>query len=145
MGAVVDYALVEFHALRPASCNRLLWFIRSEFHIDLIPDSFRVMLRRDLRLKAIGGHPMEIQRAQVSPEALSEYFDNDQRILSGVPSESAENMDEIGHADWPDAHPDIVYVLPDYSHPKFRSASTERARILPLLDAFARMGAMQNR
>jgi hypothetical protein len=55
MDAVVDFALAEFHALRPASCNRLLWSVRFEFHIDLIPDSFQVMLRRDPRLKAIGG------------------------------------------------------------------------------------------
>jgi hypothetical protein len=53
MGAVVNFALAEFHAVCPASCNRLLWFARSDFHIDLIPDSFRVMLRRDPRLKAI--------------------------------------------------------------------------------------------
>jgi hypothetical protein len=117
MGAVVDFALAEFHALRQPSCNRPIWFVRSEFHMDLIPESFRVMLRRDPRLKAIVGHPMEIQRAQVSPEALIEYFDNHQRILSGVWGEFIWNMDEIGHADWPDAHPDIVYVPRDYSHP----------------------------
>jgi hypothetical protein len=53
---VVDFALAEFRALRPSFCNRLLWFVRSEFHIDLIPDSCRVILRRDPRLKAIVGH-----------------------------------------------------------------------------------------
>jgi hypothetical protein len=40
MGAAADFALAEFHALRPASCNRLLWFVHSEFHIDIIPDGF---------------------------------------------------------------------------------------------------------
>jgi hypothetical protein len=59
-GAVVDLALAEFHALRPASCNRLLWFVRSEFHIDLILDRFQVMLRRDPRLKAIVASYCEI-------------------------------------------------------------------------------------
>jgi hypothetical protein len=113
IAAVVDFALAEFHTLRPASCNQLLWFVRSEFHIDLIPDSFRAMLRRDPRLKAIVGHVMEIQRAQVFPEALIEYFDNLQRIHSGVRSEFAWNIDEIGNADWPDAHPDIVSVPHD--------------------------------
>jgi hypothetical protein len=63
------------------------------------------------------GHPMEIQRVQVSPEALIEYFDNLQRILSRVQSEFVWNMDEIGHADWPHAHTDIVCVSHDYSHP----------------------------
>jgi hypothetical protein len=117
MGAVVDFALAEFHALCPTSCNRFLWFLRSEFHIDLIPDSFRVMPRRNPTLKAIVGHPMEIQQVQASPETLIEYFDNLQRILGGVRRVFVWNMDEIGHADWPDAHPDIVYVQHDYSHP----------------------------
>jgi hypothetical protein len=74
------------------------------------------MLRRDPRRKAIVEHPMEIQRTQVSPEALIEYFDNRQRILSGVRSVFVWNMDEIGHADWPDTHSNIVYVPHDYLH-----------------------------
>jgi hypothetical protein len=30
-----------------------------------------------------------------------------------VRSELAWNMDEMGHADWPDGHSDIVFVPPD--------------------------------
>jgi hypothetical protein len=60
MHAVVAFALAEFHAQRPPSCHRLLWFVRSEFHLDILPDTLRTMLRRDPRLKAIIGQPMEI-------------------------------------------------------------------------------------
>jgi hypothetical protein len=31
MGAVVEFALAKFHALRPASCNRLLWLSAPTF------------------------------------------------------------------------------------------------------------------
>jgi hypothetical protein len=85
MDAVVDFALAEFHAQHPPSCNRLLWFVRSEFHADLLPDSLRRMLRRDPRLKAVIGQPMELQRVQVSRDTILEYFERRKQVLKGVP------------------------------------------------------------
>jgi hypothetical protein len=42
--AVVDDAIAQFHSMRPASCNWLVWFVRSEFHIDILPETLRQML-----------------------------------------------------------------------------------------------------
>jgi hypothetical protein len=99
------------------------------------------MLRRDPRLKAIIGHPMEIQRAQVSPETLIEYFDNLQRILSGVRSEFVWNMGETGHADWPDAHPDIVYVQHDHSHPTVPISANRTGRRITIIGCICADGS----
>jgi hypothetical protein len=33
--AVVDYAIAQFYSMQPASCNRLFWFVPSEFPIDI--------------------------------------------------------------------------------------------------------------
>jgi hypothetical protein len=48
--AVADYAIAQFHSMQPASCNRLVWFVRSEFHIDILPETLQTILLRDPRL-----------------------------------------------------------------------------------------------
>jgi hypothetical protein len=67
------------------------------------------MVLRDPRLRPSVGQPME-QRAEVSAEIIAEYFENLQHVPNGIRSEFMWNMNEIGHADWPDAHPETVYV-----------------------------------
>jgi hypothetical protein len=60
--AVVDYAIAQFQSMQPASCNWLVWFVRSEFSIDIHPETLRKMLIRDPRFRPIRGQPMEQQR-----------------------------------------------------------------------------------
>jgi hypothetical protein len=112
--AVVDYAIAHFHSMQPASCNQLVSFVRSEFHIDILPETLRKILLRDPRLRPTVGQTMEQQRAKISAEIVTENFENLQHVLNGIGSELVWNMDEISHMDWPDAHPETVYVPHDY-------------------------------
>jgi hypothetical protein len=41
---------------------------------------------------------------------ISDYFTALGELLGRVPSRFLSNMDEDSHADWPDAHPETVYV-----------------------------------
>jgi hypothetical protein len=50
---------------------------------------------------------MEVQQAQLSPDTTVQYFDRLQHVPSGMRSELIQTMDEIGHTDWPDGHPDL--------------------------------------
>jgi hypothetical protein len=52
MCAVIDFPLTEFHALPPDPYNRFFCFVRSEFHVDVGPDSLRTVLQSDPRPKA---------------------------------------------------------------------------------------------
>jgi hypothetical protein len=111
--AVVDHAIAQFYSMQAVSCNRPVWFVRSEFHIDRFPETLRKMLLRDPRLRQIVGRLMEPPHVEVSAEIIAEYFENFPHVLNGICSEPVWNMDEIGDADWPDAHPETVYVPHD--------------------------------
>lgn len=43
-----------------------------------------------------------------------EYFVALRNAIDGVPTSFVWNMDEIGHSDWADAHPETVYVPGDF-------------------------------
>jgi hypothetical protein len=105
----------RFNAMQPASYSRLAWFMRSEFHIDVFPDTLRKIIFRDQRLKPVIGQLMEILRTQSSPESIAEYFPSLVTVLDHIPISFVWNMGEIGHADWPDAHADTVYASFDCS------------------------------
>jgi hypothetical protein len=47
---------------------------------------------------------------QVSPESIAEYFTSLATVLDGIPTSFVQNTDEVGHADWPDAHADTIYA-----------------------------------
>jgi hypothetical protein len=92
--AIDDYSSAELHVMRLALCNCLIWFPRSEFHLEILPDSLAKMLRCNPDLRPILGQPMEMQRAQASADTITEYFGNIEHVANGIGSDCAWNMDE---------------------------------------------------
>jgi transposase len=119
---VVPVALEEFYSMRPVSCARLLWFIRSQYAIDISPDTLRHVLERGQRIKPCSGTPMETQRVHVTADETIEHLWKLQNTINNEPAGFVWNMDEIGHSDWADAHPETVYV------PVYESTFECRAR-----------------
>jgi hypothetical protein len=110
LGQVVGFALEQFYSMQPITSARLIWFIHREYGLDISNDTLRRALARDQRIKPCAGTPMEMQRVQVTNEALMEYYSLLQRTIEEVPTAFIWNMDEIGHSDWADAHQELVYV-----------------------------------
>jgi hypothetical protein len=115
MHAVLDGVIAKFHAMQPASCNHLVCYSRTEFRLDILPDTLQKIFLRDERLKYVIGLPMELQHSGVSPDEILQYFDKLSIVFDGTPSGFVWNMDEFVHAEWPNTHPDIIYVLPDHT------------------------------
>jgi hypothetical protein len=57
----------------------------------------------------------ELECVQVSEEIISDYFSPLIDSLQEIQSEFIFNLGEIGHADWADAHQDIVLIPNDFS------------------------------
>jgi hypothetical protein len=118
--------------MQPASCNRLVWFVPSEFHIDILPETLRKMLLRDPRLRPIVGQPME-QQVEVSAEIIDEYFENLQQVLNGMRSEFVCNMDEIGQANWSGVPPETVDVPHDYVNSRIPIGVSRTGKLITLI------------
>jgi hypothetical protein len=119
VNSLVQYALERFYAMEPVTMVRLSWFVRTVLRTDVEPDTLRKIVQRDGRIKTCHGHPMEQERVQVQQEDLVAYFSSLQGVLDGVPPEFVWNMDEIGHADWPDAHDETIFVPGDVTFESF--------------------------
>jgi hypothetical protein len=107
---IVDHAMAQFLSREPVTLSRLAAFTHSEYGIEIGPDILRHALQRDGRLKTCEGRPMETQRVQVSLDSLLDDFATRKRRAENVPTAFVWNMDEIGHSDWVDACPELVYV-----------------------------------
>jgi hypothetical protein len=110
---VIEFAVKQFYSMQPAASARLVRLIHSQSAIDVSPDTLRRALQRDQRSRTCPGIPMEAQRVHVTPQALMEYFPIQRNTIDGVPIPFIWNMDEIGHFEWADSHPETVYVPSD--------------------------------
>jgi hypothetical protein len=101
--------------MQPVTCAGLLYFIHSEYALDISAEALRRGLERDQRIRTCPGRPMETHRVQVTNEAPMEYFLMLPDAIDDIPATFIWNMDEIGHSDWADAHREAVYVPHDIS------------------------------
>jgi hypothetical protein len=103
MRAVVDYVIAEFRALQPASCNRVVDYARTEFHLDILPGTLGTILLRDERLKPVVEFPMEMQRARVSPDEIPQYFEKPSIVLDGQ-GDGGQASEETSHVEDSNVH-----------------------------------------
>jgi hypothetical protein len=68
------------------------------------------VLFRDGRRKPVIGKPSEFDRLLISSQIVPDYFAALNGLLGRVPDEVLWKMDKPGHTDWPDVHPETVYV-----------------------------------
>jgi hypothetical protein len=71
-------------------------------------DTLSKMPRSDVNLKRILARPTEMQQVQVSPDNITEHYDNLAHVLNSIRSEFVHNMEEIVQTNWPNAHLDIA-------------------------------------
>jgi hypothetical protein len=101
---IVNFAMEQFFAIQPVTWAWLLYFIHSEYALDVGADTLPRALERDQRIRTCPGRPMETQRGHVRNEALMEYFLMLRDAIDDIPATLIWNMDEIHCSDWADAH-----------------------------------------
>jgi hypothetical protein len=99
-----------YHSQLPLSLSEITHFIKTYFEIDIIPDTLRHILRREEKIKAVEGVPMEETRVFADHDEIVRYLTELAELIIDVPAYFVFNMDEMGHQDWADRQVSVVYV-----------------------------------
>jgi hypothetical protein len=73
------------------------------------------MLRRDRRVKACRGLPMEKSRLAISPDDIEPYFHRLVAIVDGSPAHFFFSVDGTGHQEWADGEKGTCYELSEHT------------------------------
>jgi hypothetical protein len=104
----------------------------------LLLDSVRHIVRRLPQFRVIKGVPIDARRLECDPAEIDEYYQVLESLLEDFPAAMIINIDETGHQEWADSHPERVVVPVDYQGATMRipvSRETKRATLLAAITA----------
>jgi hypothetical protein len=110
----IETVIRAFLERRPLTLPEIGAIIRSKFNKVILPDTLYHALTRDSRIRPCKAEPIDERRAQVSDDAIREYFSTLFTTVSGAPAHFVFNMDEMGHQTWADAQQTVCFVPVDF-------------------------------
>ena len=113
-GTIFSYVNGQFTKGNPVSYDDILDCIYQEFHILMLPDTLRHLIKRSMDYKSIIGIPIEKERAQVTQESINKHFEDLSRNITGIPARFIFNADESGFQDFVDSSEVHVIVPSSY-------------------------------
>jgi hypothetical protein len=102
---------------RAITYAELLDRLQSSHEIVISGDTLRHVVRNMSQIKSIIGVPMESERVDVDPAALTAWFDELEAKIEGIPRQFIFNIDEAGSSEHGDKQEVKVLVPLDYPDP----------------------------
>jgi hypothetical protein len=125
----------------PMTVVEICKFVQRNFHKELIPNTFYIMMSKEPRVKACQGVPMEDKRLAVTQEQIRAYFHTLYETVNGVPAHFLFNMDEMGHQPWADARDKVCFVPTNHSGATVNYPVSRTGRRITLIGCIAADGS----
>lgn len=102
---IISFVYEKYFSHEPATYESILYFLKERFDKDVIIKTLYGQLSRVPQLKCLDGVPMESDRVNCSIQAIEQYYNDLESILSKqtIPSAFVINIDEAGFAEWQDS------------------------------------------
>lgn len=112
---IINFIYEQFNAGVPVTYDDVEYFIEEKTDKVLLQSTLYKLIKRIKQLKQVDGHPMDSKRTFCPPEAIDEYYDKLEKLLSqGIPAPFVINIDECGCNEWVDTS-DIKVIVPKES------------------------------
>lgn len=109
---IINFIYEQFNAGVPVTYDDVEYFIEEKTDKVLQQSTLYKLIKRIKQLKQVDGHPMDSKRTFCPPEAIDEYYDKLEKLLSqGIPAPFVINIDECGCNEWVDTS-DIKVIVP---------------------------------
>jgi hypothetical protein len=138
---VVEMILRAFHERRPLTLPEIDASIRANFNKVLLRDTLYHALARDPRIRSCEARPMDEKRAQVTDDAIRDYFAGLFATVSGAPAHFVFNMDEMGHQTWVDAEKTVCFVPAEFTEPIVHYPLSRTGKRITLIGCIAADGS----
>jgi hypothetical protein len=131
--------------MRPPSYADIQIHILDTFDVSIAGDTFRNLIRRTDRLRAVDAKPVEEERVECDTTEIDAYYRDLEHILKDFPASLVINLDESGHQKCPDRQTVKVVVPSNYVGDTIEVPVSRRKKRATLLGAITASGQISNR
>jgi hypothetical protein len=137
---MVQHVKVQFEQGQPACNDAKFDWPSTQFHLLVLPDTMRPIIRRTGAFKTVLGIPIESGRCHVTNEVIQGHFRRLEVEIDNVPAGFIFNADESGLQDFVDAREIQVIVPGEFDQDSTSAPSTRSEKRATMLVAVSAHG-----